>query len=97
MSDDPRQRIFDAILASIGGADLPAAQTEPLVAALSALFEKRPNAVDKVQAPLGRALRNPTFPGLWEQCAAHIPSGGAYAELHAAASGIATYVNDLPG
>lgn len=87
-----RDRSFQAILAAIDKTALPDAQTQPLVTAITALFETRPNAVDKVQAPLGRALRNPTFPGLWDQCVADIPSSDVYADLRTAAQGIATFV-----
>lgn len=87
-----RQDILSAILGSISKSPLPAERTEPLRAAIVALCTDRPNAVDKVQAPLGRALRNPMFPEIWARCVADIPTSPAYTDLRAAAEGIATWV-----
>ena len=87
-----RDETLRAILASIERSPLPDAETGPLRAALAALFAERPNAVDKVQAPLGRALRNPLFPDIWDRCVADVPASPAYAPLRDACAGIATFV-----
>lgn len=87
-----RDDMLAAILGSIDRSPLPDAQKRPLAEALQALFASRPNAVDKVQAPLGRALRNPMFPEIWRKCVADIPESAAYAPLREAAEGIASFV-----
>ncbi|MCB9680983.1 MAG: hypothetical protein H6733_05875 [Alphaproteobacteria bacterium] len=87
-----REHILDAIVAAIGASALPDAQTTPLEAAVRALYASRPNAMDKVQAPLGRALRNPAFPGIWQRCVDDIPDTPVYADLRDAARHIATFV-----
>ena len=92
-----REEILDAILGSITRSPLPAEQTEPLRAAIVALCADRPNAVDKIQAPLGRALRNPMFPEIWSRCVADIPTSPAYADLRAAAEGVAAWVGAQAG
>lgn len=89
---DQRQQIHDALLASIHGSPLPSAQTEALSAAVSALYAARPNAMDKIQAPLGRALRNPTFPDIWKRCVADIPTTPPYDAVRSAALLISAYV-----
>jgi hypothetical protein len=90
-----RAQSYAALLASIKGSPLPDAQTEGLTAAVTALYASRPNAMDKVQAPIARALRNPTFPGIWETCVSDIPGSKPYAPLRAAADAIATFVATL--
>lgn len=87
-----RDEILRAILSSIERSPLPEAETGPLRAALAALFADRPNAVDKVQAPLGRALRNPLFPDIWDRCVADVPASPAYAPLRDACTSIAAFV-----
>lgn len=87
-----REQTFEAILASIEASKLPESHTAPLKEAIEALYASRPNAVDKIQAPLGRALRNPTFPGIWDKAVADIPKTPAYMPLHDAAEHIATLV-----
>lgn len=89
-----RDRSFQAILNAIDGTSLPHTVSDPLRTAVTNLFEDRPNAMDKVQAPLGRALRNPTFPAIWKRCVDDIPSSPAYAELRDAAGRIAAFVSE---
>ncbi|MCB9663323.1 MAG: hypothetical protein H6732_04365 [Alphaproteobacteria bacterium] len=89
---DLRNASYQALVGALDGTPLPAAQTEPLRAALAALFDDRPNAMDKIRQPLGRALRNPMFPEIWEQCVGDIPKSAAYADLRSAAEGIASFV-----
>lgn len=95
--DLSRDGTLQNILGAIDKSPLPDAQKAPLRDALTALCEQRPNAVDKVQAPLGRALRNPTFPGIWERCVADIPATPAYQPLRDAASAIAGFVKQHAG
>jgi hypothetical protein len=90
MSD--RDDMLRAILESIEKSPLPATATAPLREAIAQLCAERPNAVDKIQAPLGRALRNPMFPEIWTRCVADIPTSPAYAPVRDAATGIATFV-----
>jgi uncharacterized membrane-anchored protein len=92
-----RDETLHAILASIDRSPLPEAETAPLRAAVSALFADRPNAVDKVQAPLGRALRNPLFPDIWDRCVADIPTSPAYVPLRDATTRIAAFVRAYSG
>ena len=88
-----RDGTLTAILTSIDRSPLPDERKQPLRQALSDLFEDRPNAVDKVQAPLGRALRNPMFPDIWRKCVSDIPATPAYEPLRQAATGIAEFVD----
>lgn len=90
-----RDRMYQDILTSIAATNLPDPLTGPLRAALDHLFTNRPNAVDKIQAPLGRALRNPAFPEIWAKCVSDIPDTPAYADLRAAADAIATHARGL--
>lgn len=85
------------MLAAIDATKLPAVQAAPLREALERLYADRPNAVHKLQAPLGRALRNPRFPGLWSKCVEDIPSSEAYADVRAAAERIQTFVETASG
>ena len=87
-----REDLLQSILGSIDKSPLPPTATGPLRDALTALCADRPNAVDKIFAPLGRALRNPLFPEIWQRCVADIPTSPAYAPLRDAASGIADFV-----
>jgi hypothetical protein len=89
---DMRQQILDALIGSIQASPLPQAQTSPLAQAIRELHASRPNAMDKIQAPLGRALRNPMFPEIWERCVADIPTSPPYDALRDAARGIAAFV-----
>jgi hypothetical protein len=88
----PREEMRDSLLGSVDKSPLPQAQKAPLREAIAALCADRPNAVDKVQAPLGRALRNPLFPGIWAKCVADIPDSALYAPLREAAVGIEAFV-----
>ncbi len=90
-----RDRMYQDILTSIGATNLPDPLTDPLRAAITHLFTTRPNAVDKIQAPLGRALRNPAFPEIWAKCVSDIPDSPAYADLRAAADAIAVHARGL--
>lgn len=87
-----RQQILDRMLETLSNSPLPEAQTRPLVEALEALYASRPNAVDKLSSPLGRALRNPMFPGIWRRCVDDIPGSPAYAPLKQAAQDVADWV-----
>jgi hypothetical protein len=88
----PRDEMRESILGSIDKSPLPEAEKAPLRDAIAALCADRPNAVDKVQAPLGRALRNPLFPDIWDRCVADIPTSPLYAPLRAAATSLAAFV-----
>ena len=90
-----RKRSYEAILASIRSSKLPEPHKDALTEAISQLYAARPNAVDKVQAPLGRALRNPTFPKIWDRCLDDIPGSAHYEALRTAAGGIVTWLGDL--
>lgn len=90
-----RERSFQTILTNIDKARLPDSHKAPLKRALLDLYEDRPNAVDKVQAPLGRALRNPLFPKIWSKCVAHIPTSDAYTDLRNAAQAISDLVDTI--
>jgi hypothetical protein len=87
-----REDMMTSILGSITKSPLPAEQTAALREAIVTLCTERPNAVDKIQAPLGRALRNPMFPEIWARCVADIPTSAAYAAVRAAAEGINAWV-----
>ncbi|MFM2162998.1 MAG: hypothetical protein RLZZ383_2510 [Pseudomonadota bacterium] len=87
-----REELLASMLGSIDRSPLPDAQKGPFKAALSALASDRPQVMDKVFAPFGRALRNPMFPGLWEQAVRDIPKSPAYEPLVEAAQGIAAFV-----
>lgn len=89
---DLRAASYQALVDAVDASPLPASQTVRLRDALLALFTDRPNAMDKVRQPLGRALRNPLFPEIWEQCVSDIPASPAYADLRGAAEGIAAFV-----
>jgi hypothetical protein len=93
----PRDQSLAAILDAITASRLPASHTDPLRDALVALHAERPNAVDKVQAPLGRALRNPLFTDIWTRCVDDIPQSPAYAPLREAAGAIAELVRQKRG
>jgi hypothetical protein len=87
-----RNEMLQSILGSIQRSPLPAAHTTALREAIVALCADRPNAVDKIQAPLGRALRNPMFPEIWTRCVADIPTSAVYTGVREAAQGIAAFV-----
>lgn len=87
-----RDELLASMLGSIDRSPLPDAQKAPFKEALSALAADRPQVMDKVFAPFGRALRNPMFPGLWEQAVRDIPKSAAYEPLITAARDIATFV-----
>ena len=87
-----RQQSYEAVLAAIASSPLPDAQKAPLIEAFKALYAKRPNVVDKVQAPLTRALRNPTFPKIWQRCVDDIPGSKLYEQLRTSADAIRAFV-----
>ncbi len=85
-------REFTALLDALAATKLPATVSDPLADALRALHAERPNAINKLSSPLGRALRNPAFPEIWEKAVADVPSSGPYAPLRDAALAIAAFV-----
>lgn len=87
-----RDEAFGLLMESIDKTRLPPSHTTPLRAALEALHESRPTAVRQVQAPLGRALRNPLFPDIWTRAVKDIPDNDIYKELRAASLAIVELV-----
>lgn len=90
-------REFTALIEALASTRLPAPVRDPLAEALRSLHAERPNAVNKLTAPLGRALRNPLFPGIWEKAVADVPGSPAYAPLREAALAIEAFVRASRG
>ncbi len=87
-----REHEYEALTAALVATRLPDRVREPLRAALEALHTERPNAFDKLTAPLGRALRNPAFPDIWEKAVSDVPTSAVYAPVRDAALNIAAFV-----
>ena len=86
-----RQQSYEAVLAAIASSPLPDAQKAPLVEAFKALYAKRPNVVDKVQAPRPRTSQ-PDVPQVWQRCVEDIPGSKLYEQLRTSADAIRAFV-----
>lgn len=91
---EARDDILSRMLSTIEVSPLPEPLRQDLAAALRDLYAARPNAVNRLSAPMGRALRNPTFPAIWRKAIADIPGSELYHPLRKAAEAIAEHVQE---